>query len=100
MLDGSNRRTDHYGGSPENRARFLLESVKALTDVWGEGRVGVRISPSGIYGDMHDSDPTAIFRYLAEQLNPLALAYLHIIEPRVTGPRFTAGPYRERPAPH
>lgn len=86
LLDGSNQRTDIYGGSPENRARFLLESVEVLTDVWGPGRVAVRISPSGTYGDMHDSDPSATFRYLAEQLNRSKLAYLHIIEPRIVGP--------------
>lgn len=86
LLDGSNQRTDSYGGSLENRARFLLESVEVLTGIWGAGRVAVRISPSGIYGDMHDSNPTATFRYLAEQLNSADLAYLHIIEPRIVGP--------------
>ncbi|WP_350262177.1 alkene reductase (plasmid) [Pantoea sp. BJ2] len=86
LLDGSNQRTDNYGGSLENRARFLLESVETLNAVWGPGRVALRISPSGIYGDMHDSNPTATFRYLVEQLNPLELAYLHIIEPRIVGP--------------
>lgn len=86
LLDGSNLRTDNYGGSLENRARFLLESVAALTEVWGPGRVAVRISPSGIYGDMHDSDPQTTFRYLVSQLVPYQLAYLHIIEPRIVGP--------------
>lgn len=86
LLDGSNLRTDSYGGSLENRARFLLESVATLTDIWGKGRVAVRISPSGIYGDMHDSDPTTTFRYLVTQLNQYELAYLHVIEPRIVGP--------------
>ncbi|MGG9111296.1 alkene reductase [Raoultella ornithinolytica] len=96
LLDGSNKRTDSYGGSLENRARFLLESVDVLTDVWGAGRVAVRISPSGIYGDMHDSNPSATFRYLAEQLNRSELAYLHIIEPRIVGPEDReAGQYAE-----
>ncbi|MCC3731993.1 alkene reductase [Rouxiella badensis] len=96
LLDGSNQRTDNYGGSLENRARFLLESVEILNEVWGKGRVAVRISPSGIYGDMHDSHPTATFRYLVEQLNPLGLAYLHIIEPRIVGPEDReAGHYSE-----
>lgn len=96
LLDGSNQRTDSYGGSLENRARFLFESVDVLTDVWGPGRVAVRISPSGIYGDMHDSDPSATFRYLAEQLNRSQLAYLHIIEPRIIGPEDReAGRYAE-----
>lgn len=96
LLDGSNQRADSYGGSLENRARFLLESVATLTDVWGTGRVAVRISPSGIYGDMHDSDPATTFRYLVEQLNRFELAYLHIIEPRIVGPEDrTAGHYAE-----
>lgn len=86
LLDGSNLRQDGWGGSLPHRARFLLEVVAALTDVWGAGRVAVRISPSGIYGDMHDSDPAATFSYLAEKLNDAALAYLHIIEPRIVGP--------------
>lgn len=86
LLDGSNLRTDNYGGSLENRARFLLESVAVLTEIWGPGRVAVRISPSGIYGDMHDSNPQATFRYLVSQLAAFQLAYLHIIEPRIVGP--------------
>ncbi|WP_245610142.1 alkene reductase [Tatumella morbirosei] len=86
LLDGSNLRTDNYGGSLENRARFLLESVAVLTEIWGPGRVAVRISPSGIYGDMHDSNPQATFRYLVSQLAAFKLAYLHIIEPRIVGP--------------
>lgn len=86
LLDGSNQRQDSWGGSLANRARFLLEVVAVLTDVWGAGRVAVRISPSGIYGDMHDSDPATTFSYLAEKLNDFALAYLHIIEPRIVGP--------------
>jgi len=96
LLDGSNQRTDSYGGSLENRARFQLESVSVLTDVWGAGRVAVRISPSGIYGNIHDSDPTATFRYLVGQLNLFDLAYLHVIEPRIVGPEDgEAGYYAE-----
>ncbi len=86
LSEGSNQRTDNYGGSLENRARFLLESVAVLNDVWGAGRVAVRISPSGTYGDMHESDPQQTFRYLVSQLIPFQLAYLHIIEPRIVGP--------------
>ena len=97
LLDGSNLRTDNYGGSLENRARFLLESVAVLTDIWGAGRVAVRISPSGIYGDMHDSDPTTTFRYLAEQLNQYQLAYLHVIEPRIVGPEDRDAGYYSAP---
>jgi N-ethylmaleimide reductase len=85
LQDGSNHRTDSYGGSIANRARFFLEVTAALVSVWGEGRVGVRISPSGTYGSMYDSDPQATFGYLAEQLNQFKLAYLHVVEPRIKG---------------
>lgn len=86
LLDGSNKRSDEYGGSLENRARFLIEVVQVLNSVYGKNRVGVRISPSGIYGDMHDSNPEKTFSYLAQCLNDYHLAYLHIIEPRIVGP--------------
>jgi N-ethylmaleimide reductase len=85
LQDGTNRRTDRYGGSLENRARFSLELVDALVSVWGGGRVGVRVSPSGQWGAISDSDPQATFGYFAERLNERPLAYLHIIEPRVMG---------------
>ncbi|MBB5059697.1 N-ethylmaleimide reductase [Granulicella aggregans] len=85
LQDGSNHRTDAYGGSIENRARFLLEVAKAVVSVWGPGRVGVRIGPSGTFNEMSDSNPEALFGYVAEQLNGLDLAYLHVIEPRVAG---------------
>ena len=86
LLDGSNTRTDQYGGSLGNRARFVLEVIADLTALWGKGRVGLRISPSGTYGDMQDSSPSETFEYLAKQLNRFDLAYLHIIEPRIVGP--------------
>jgi N-ethylmaleimide reductase len=85
LQDGSNRRTDRYGGSVEGRARFSLELVDALVSVWGQGRVGVRVSPSGQWGAISDSDPEATFGHFAERLNERPLAYLHIIEPRVKG---------------
>ena len=85
MQDGSNRRTDDYGGSIENRARFLLEVVDALTEVWGAGRIGVRIGPSNSFNDMHDSDPAALFGTVARALGQRRIAYLHVIEPRVKG---------------
>jgi N-ethylmaleimide reductase len=80
LRDGTNKRTDEYGGSIENRARLLLEVTQAVTEVWGAGRVGVRLSPSGTFNDMHDSDPLATFGYAAEALNRFGLAYLHLIE--------------------
>ena len=85
LQDGSNKRTDAYGGSIENRSRFLLEVVQALVSVWGGDRVAVRIGPGGTWNAMSDSDPTALFNYVAEKLNDFGLAYLHVIEPRVKG---------------
>lgn len=85
LQDGTNKRTDAYGGSIENRARFLLELTEAIVSVWGGDRIGVRVSPSGQWGEISDSNPEATFGYVAGQLNRFGLAYLHIIEPRVKG---------------
>ncbi|MGH8784763.1 MAG: alkene reductase [Telluria sp.] len=85
LQDGSNKRTDSYGGSFENRARFLLETTRAVISVWGGDRVAVRLGPSGSFGDMSDSDPEGLFTYVAAELGKLNLAYLHLIEPRVRG---------------
>lgn len=80
LRDGTNKRADRYGGSPENRARFLLEVTEAVAEVWGAERVGIRLSPSGTFNDMSDSDPETIYGYLLGQLNPFGLAYLHIVD--------------------
>ena len=85
LQDGSNKRTDIYGGSFENRTRFLLEATRAVISVWGSDKVAVRVGPSGNWGDMSDSNPEALFTYVAQQLSPLKLAYLHLIEPRIAG---------------
>jgi N-ethylmaleimide reductase len=85
LQDSSNRRTDAYGGSVENRARFLVEVVETVTAVWGSDRVGVRIGPSNKFGGMDDSAPDVTFPYVARALARFGLAYLHVIEPRVTG---------------
>ena len=85
LQDGSNRRTDAYGGSIENRSRLLLEVVVAVVSVWGTGRVAVRLGPGGTWNAMSDSDPTALFAEVARRLDALPLAYLHLIEPRVDG---------------
>jgi N-ethylmaleimide reductase len=85
LQDGSNRRPDTYGGSIENRSRFLLEVVEAVTSVWGGDHVAVRIAPAGTWNHMRDSNPAALFTYVAAQLNRFGLAYLHVIEPRVKG---------------
>lgn len=81
LEDSTNRRTDEYGGSIENRARLLLEVVAAAIEVWGADRVGVRLSPAGTFNTMKDSDPAATFGYVTEQLGKLGIAYLHVIEP-------------------
>ena len=85
MQDGSNKRTDAYGGSIENRTRFLFEVVGAVTGIWGPDRVGVRIGPSNTFNEMHDSDPRALFSYVAAGLRDRGIVYLHIIEPRIKG---------------
>ncbi|KAA1004059.1 alkene reductase [Paraburkholderia panacisoli] len=85
LQDGSNKRTDIYGGSFENRARFLIDVTKAVSSVWGSERVAVRLGPSGTWGDMSDSNPEGLFTYVAQELAKLNLAYLHLIEPRVFG---------------
>ncbi len=85
LQDGSNKRTDIYGGSFENRARLLMEATRAVISVWGSDKVAVRLGPSGSWGDMSDSDPVGLFTYVAEELAKLNLAYLHLIEPRILG---------------
>jgi len=84
LQDGTNKRTDMYGGSIENRARLLLEVVDAVVAVWGKGRVGVRLSPYGTFSDISDSDPIQLFTYVLEQLSNRGIAYAHLIEPRAT----------------
>lgn len=80
LRDQTNKRTDIYGGSIENRSRFLLEAVDAVTAAVGAERTGVRISPQNGQNDISDSNPQALFNYVAEQLSKRGLAYLHIIE--------------------
>ena len=90
LRDGSNQRTDAYGGSVENRARFLLEVVDAVTKVWGADRVGVRLSPSGTANGVSDSDPARLFGYVASQLDERGIGYLHVLEPLTgAGPRIS-----------
>jgi N-ethylmaleimide reductase len=85
LQDGINKRTDMYGGSIENRSRFLLQVVDAMGSVWGGNRVAVRIAPSGTWNGVSDSNPIALFDYVTKQLNRFGLAYLHVIEPRIKG---------------
>lgn len=85
LRDGTNQRTDQYGGSFENRARFLLEVTKTVVDLAGSDKVGVRISPVNPFNDMKDSNPQALFNFVTESLNQFNLAYLHVVEGGIHG---------------
>ncbi|TMW60031.1 hypothetical protein Poli38472_000073 [Pythium oligandrum] len=82
LFDGINDRTDKYGGSVENRARFLFEALEAILTSVDSSKVGVRLSPYNITCDQRDSDPTTTYKYVFEKLNEYDLAYAHIVEPR------------------
>lgn len=79
LRNGANDRTDGYGGSLENRARFLFDVLTAVTAAIGSDRVGLRLSPLNSYNSMKDSDPVALIGFLAEKLNAYKLAYLHVM---------------------
>src|SRR6476619_309687 len=81
----SNLRTDRYGGSIENRVRFLMEVTEAVVEVWGADRVGVRLSPYGVANGSGEPDPMPLYTHAVKSLNALGLAYLHFIEPRSSG---------------
>lgn len=81
LRDGTNKRTDAYGGSAENRSRFLVEVTEAVIGVWGKEHVGVRLSPGGTFNDMSDSNTEATFRTAIQQLSRLGIVYLHLREP-------------------
>jgi N-ethylmaleimide reductase len=85
LQDGSNQRTDQYGGSYQNRMRLLKEVIEAVVEVWGADKVGVRLAPSGSFNGMSDSNRKALFTYVVKELNSYHLAYLHLVEPRVDG---------------
>ncbi|MGB5305507.1 MAG: alkene reductase [Gammaproteobacteria bacterium] len=80
LRDGTNRRTDNYGGALENRTRLLMEVLAAVLETWEPARVGVRISPESSFNDMHDADPQATFNYVARALSGKGLGYLHGVE--------------------
>ncbi|MDB2438858.1 alkene reductase [Hellea sp.] len=79
LSTGTNRRDDDYGGSLENRHRFVLEVLKAMSDAAGAGRVGIRICPGNPFNDLSDDNPEETFNTLIEKVNPIGLAYLHVI---------------------
>lgn len=84
LRDGTNLRTDAYGGSAANRARLLLEATEALTGVWGDDKVGVRLSPTNPFNDISDSHPAATFKLAVDELAKQRLAYLHVVRPQPT----------------
>jgi len=86
LRDGTNQRTDQYGGTIENRARFLLEVTKEVVNVLGQGRVGVRISPGNPFNDIYDSNSELLYSHVAEGLNRFPLAYLHVVEIDLANP--------------
>jgi N-ethylmaleimide reductase len=85
MQSRSNQRTDQYGGSIENRVRFLMEVTEAVVEVWGANRVGVRLSPYGVANGSGEVEPMPLYTYAIQSLDALGLAYLHFIEPRSSG---------------
>jgi N-ethylmaleimide reductase len=91
LRDGANKRTDEYGGSVENRARFALEVVDAVAAEIGAGRVGIRLSPVTPSNDSSDSNPQAVFGYLVEQLNQRGIAFIHFVEGATGGARNVPG---------
>jgi N-ethylmaleimide reductase len=92
LRDSTNKRTDAYGGSRENRARFLLEAVEAVVEVCGGERVGIRLSPlSPVNGADLDSDPGETYASVVQRLNGFGLAYIHIIEGVTQGARDVPG---------
>jgi len=80
LRDGTNTREDAYGGNIENRSRFLFEVIKGVTLKIGAEKTGLRLSPSGTFNDMTDSNPQEHFKYVCEELNTFSLAYLHIVD--------------------
>ena len=87
LRDGSNARTDAYGGSIDDRARFLVEVTSAVIRAWSADRVGVQLSPTSPLGGMRDSDPPATFAHAALTLDALGVAYLNVFEPLGQGAR-------------
>ena len=85
LRDGSNHRSDEYGGSDENRMRFLNEVTDAVLEIWDSKCVGIRLTPENSFNSMSDSDPQAHFNYFITQLNSRNLAYIHLLEGDMMG---------------
>lgn len=91
LHSSSNHRSDGWGGSVANRARFLIDTTAAVCDAIGPDRTGVRISPLGTFNDVHDPQPAEIYRHVVSRLAPTNLCYLHVIRPAVSGSMTTTG---------
>ena len=87
LRNGSNKRTDAYGGSLENRTRLLAEVLAVLTRAFPPERIGVRFSPFSSFGDMSDSDPMTMFAAALDRANDAGLGYVHVVEGETGGPR-------------
>lgn len=79
LVESSNQRTDEYGGSIENRSRFVLEVMKSMVEALGENKVGIKLSPSIPFNSIIDSNPTALYTYLITRLDKMPLAYVHLM---------------------
>jgi len=102
IKSGSNKRTDDYGGSIEARCRFPLEVVDAVVAEVGADKVGIRMSPFSIFNNAIDDTPYTTYMYMVEQLNHRKLAYIHMVEPSITGDNdhadegtYTLQPFRQ-----
>ncbi len=91
LRDGTNQRTDEYGGSAENRSRLPLEIMDALIEIFGAGRVGIKLSPVGRYQDMYDSNPIATYGYLLSELDKRGIAYVQLREPEAAASKLDLG---------
>lgn len=88
LVGSANTRTDQYGGSIENRVRFTLETIDAMTESAGAERTSIKLSPSSPYNSIDDPDPTGLFHHLIGELNDRNLAYVHLMQPNMPIDRF------------
>jgi N-ethylmaleimide reductase len=93
LSDKTNKRTDRYGGSIDNRTRIVVEVVEAVTRVWEPSKVGIRLSPLTKFADIGDSNPEPVYLSLIDQINPFGLSYIHVIEGDTGGERHPAGAF-------
>jgi N-ethylmaleimide reductase len=87
LKSSSNRRTDRYGGSVENRSRFALEVAEAMISVFPASRVGIRLAPVSPHNDVSESEPQPLYNHLVRELGKLGIGFIHMIEGSLRGPR-------------